>query len=538
MSVLLALTLVTTISYSAVFAANESDSKTEASEETSEEKSEEESEKKVTLPSSNAGSVVVMSGSTSEHIYTNRKDRKLQPGAITKYLTAMVVLDNMRDDSEMSNRVTITEDIASYGDTFKQGETVSVEDLLKAMLVENSDEAAEALASYSASERSIFISEMNSKVMELGLLNSQFSNPTGAYDTAQYATPTDCACIVQAAMRYEFVKDISTVSSVKLTATNKKESREVEVKSENPLITSEDKNVAYENVTGGISGTISGGGGFTQLAAVSMEDDMEIIVILLDADSSTMGKEAKAFLEYGGSKATRNQIIKADKRMGTVRIKGGASTHASAYTETTGFAYIPPEGSTDLIKTQTVIYDDITAPLKAGDKVGEYRIYVADELKGTVDLVIKKDIGKGWFPSKIYISNAASVVIAIILAIFLLLGLRIAYVQIMRSRRRKRARQRKIAAMAAEQFELEMDRKRRQWTYGTSVIKPPMSNTIQRKEFEGPLEQINEENPYEDYEKYVEYESIRKSTQTGEAEDVCDRGRTEEAPDDTGSVSS
>ena len=121
-------------------------------------------------PSVSASSYMVMSGSTSEKVASKHADRKMQPGKITMLMTAMVVIDNMYNERELKNTVETGSAIAEYGDTFKEGESASVGDLLDAMLVGGDVQSAELLAKYSASSRDIFVNEMNAKCMELGLM--------------------------------------------------------------------------------------------------------------------------------------------------------------------------------------------------------------------------------------------------------------------------------------------------------------------------------------------------------------------------------
>jgi hypothetical protein len=115
------------------------------------------------------------------------------------------------------------------------------------------------------------------------------------------------------------------------------------------------------------------------------------------------------------------------------------------------------------------MYDDLTAPLKEGSKVGEFRIYVADELKGTVDLVTKTEVKRGWWPSRYYISNFATVIIGIILFLILLLILRILYVRKRRDKIKAAKRERRLREMARQQLAMEEDRRRRNWTDRTGV---------------------------------------------------------------------
>ncbi|MBQ0018346.1 MAG: D-alanyl-D-alanine carboxypeptidase [Clostridiales bacterium] len=419
-------------------------------------------------PTVSATSYVVMSGSTSEVILNSEGDAKLSCGSIAKFMTAMVVLDNMYDNSELDNIVEIGEKTDEYGDSFRKGESATVRDMLYAMLVGGSDEAAEALARYSASDRKIFIKEMNSKAVELELMDTQYTNPTGLQSKHQYSTALDSARIIQAAMRYPLIKTITGTDSYTLDISSKKKARKLTVTNTNPLLSSTKSSEKYKNITGGIlsrGDSKEKGGSFDQYAGTAEQDGMEIVVVLLGENSKKTAVDAKNLLAYGFKKVTKNTIVQADKKVGKAKVKGGAVTRVDAYTESKGYAYVPPEGSTNLVQTKTVMLDDLEAPLKAGDKVGEFRIYVADELKGTVDLITKKDVEKGWFPSQIYISNLATVIIAFLLILVSALIGRIVYVQKSRERRREEKRKQMIREAARKQLEIEEDRRRRNWTY-------------------------------------------------------------------------
>ena len=384
---------------------------------------------KPVMPEVTSSSYIVMSGSTSEVVIDQHAQRKMSPGRITLLMTAMVAIDNMYNDDELKNNIDITDKLAEYGTEFKAGETVTVGNLLDAMLVGGSGQAAEALSRYSASKRNIFIKMMNSKAMELGLMDTQFRNPSGAYSTKQYSTATDCAVITQAAMRYpEIVRSLSKIN-VEFTVKSADGERIAAFTNTNPLLTSEDPNKKYEYTKGGISGTMGDPVKATQFASVAVIDDMQLITILMDSKEDRIAYEARGLFEYGNTLVTRNAIIKAGKRTGIVRVRYGSETYVPAYTETQGFAYVPPEGSEELISTEIVLDKDLEAPLSKGAKVGEFRIFVADELKGTVNIVIKKDIPKGWYLSRIYISNKATIVLGVILFLILLLLLRILYVK-------------------------------------------------------------------------------------------------------------
>lgn len=420
------------------------------------------------MPTVSASSYIVLSGSTSEKVIEQHAERKMSPGKMTLLMTAMVVIDNMYNEAELNNTVTITEDLMEYGDTYNVGESVSVGDLLNAMLIGGDGQSAEALASYSATKRKIFINEMNSKALSLGLMDTQFSNPRGGYNAKTYSTAADCAVIAQAAIRYQLIKDAFEKKSVTVTAESKAGKRVIDFTSVNPLLADPEPANQYEFTKGGLMGTIDMGTPekpqiTAQYAGVATVDDMQLIVVLMDSQPETIAYEAKGLLEYGNTIVTRNLIVKAGKRVGYARVRGGALTRVPAYTETKGFAYVPPEGSEELIQTEVVMFDNIEAPLKEGTKVGEYRIYVADELKGTVDLVTRNEVPEGWYLSYIYISNRATIAIGAVIVLILLILLRKLYLRRRRRKRFEAQRAAKLRELALMQMQVDEDRKRRDW---------------------------------------------------------------------------
>ena len=432
-------------------------------------------------PAVSASSYMVMSGSTSEKVASKHADRKMQPGKITMLMTAMVALDNMYDEREFKNTVETGDKIAEYGDTFRIGESASVGDLLNAMLVGGDVQAAEMLAKYSASSRGIFVNEMNSKCMELGLMDTQFMNASGRYDIGAYSTAADLAVITQAAFRYQPIKDALAKKSVAISVSEKKKApRQIEFKSTNPLLTSNEQ-TEYEYIKGGILGLVDESVNAAQFAAIATKDDMQMIVILMDSAKENSAREAASLFEYADTKVTKNTIVKKGKLSGYARVRGGAVTRIPAYTETKGFAYVPPEGSDSLIQTQVAMFDDLNAPMKKGDKVGEFRIYVADELKGTVDLVIKEDVAEGWYPSKYYISNTGTIVISAILLVLLVFLLRVWHVKRRRRKRREAMRRTKIRELALMQLEIDEDRKRREWNATGYEVMPPRTTDIRKE---------------------------------------------------------
>lgn len=436
-SVLMIMALVTTISCD-TFAAAKDNSKTKAKAKTAAAAA---ADLNKSVSEVEAGSAIVFSSSTSQVVYSLHPDRKLQPGALTKLMTAMIVIDNMHSTKEYSAKIEVTPEQKSKDDMLpKAGKNITVEKLIEHMLLNNSDVAADMLVKYSSSTPDTFISEMNSKAIAMGLMNTQFTNATGGYSAGQYSSASDLAVITQYALRYEKIMHI-------LEQTR--------------------SDVEFDEITSSVKSVIAtpDKSSVIQYMGVASHKDMQLVVVMLDVNEKTRQDEAKSLFEYGYKNVSMNSIVPKDKKVGKARVRHGAWTKVSAYTATKGYAYIPPEGSSDLVQTQVVMFDNIKAPLDKGAKVGEYRIYVADELKGTVDLVTHKEINTGWFPSYIYISNLATILICIVILGILYVVFTIFRLRREAKKRKAAKRQARIAELARRQNEIEEDRRRRGWTY-------------------------------------------------------------------------
>lgn len=415
---------------------------------------------KVEIPEIEADSAIVLSASTNEIVYSLHADRKLSPGSTVKLMNAMVVIDNMHDNKEFRNKVQITSDIVKAGETFPAGTSVSVEDLMYTMLMTDNNEAAEALAKYSAGSVSNFVDQMNAKAQQLGLVNTRYLNVSGAYDTEQYSTVEDTAKIAKAAYHYAPINRMATAERHNVRVIDGGSDKAIE-----NSITMKSGDGAYAGFQAGVFNTMTEPEEHEVFLGSAIKKDLNLIVVLFDEKKGSSVKDAKALFDYGFKKANQKSIIAKDKKVGKVKIKHGAKTRLAVYTAGTGYVYIPPEGSDSLVKTETVIYDNIRAPLKAGDKVGEYRIYVADELTGTVDVIVKENVKEGWFPSYIYISNLTTIIIASFLFIFIYLIIRAIRIKRRKIKIRAKKRQEKIREMARKKLEIEEDRRRRNWTY-------------------------------------------------------------------------
>ncbi len=150
---------------------------------------------------------VTIDASTGEILYFKNSNRRLPPASTTKLMTAILAVEN-----ENLSRVVRISRYASLAAPskvgFREGDKVTIEDLLYAALLGSANDAAVALAEAVAGSERRFVSLMNEKATALGALNTRFVNSNGLPGRGQYTTALDLSRILSYAMQFPKLKEI------------------------------------------------------------------------------------------------------------------------------------------------------------------------------------------------------------------------------------------------------------------------------------------------------------------------------------------
>lgn len=415
--------------------------------------------KNLKQPEITAESFAVISISTGERVYTKNPERKQFIAGPERLMCAICVIDNMHDKKkEMENYVTIPAKYVRENDMFKEGQGVKVKDLLYAVIISGSATAELSLAEYSSGSQEEFISCMNNKAKELKLKNTNFSSVTADYDDNQYTTVEDYALLTRAAMNNSYIKKMAGKKGYKIK-TDKGET--VPVKNSEEVI--EDASKAKKKSYSIFAGIIYNDGGENDVSYMlsAANKDIELVTVISNVKKENASKEINNLISYGFIKVNKTVAVEKGKKAGYVWIRNGEKTLVPVYTKNRAYVYLPKEASKSLIVTKKNIGKNLNAPIKSGTKVGEYDVYVGDEFQGTVDLVVKKTISKGFFPSKIYISNMATYVVVGLIGFLILLRIERKNRKKRRIRKNKMKRREKARKIAKRELAREDNRKNR-----------------------------------------------------------------------------
>ncbi len=219
-----------------------------------------------------------MDNKTQKILFSKNENEKMYPASTTKIVTAILTLENCNLD----DIVTVSYDaVMSIPDGYSSaslqiGETLTVEQLLQLLLVHSANDAANVLAEHIGGSVESFVSMMNTKINELQLSNTHFTNTFGKHDDNHYTTAKDLATIMQYCIKNETFRKIAGSASCAIPATNKYGTRKYN--STNELIIPNSK-YYYPILTCGKTGFTSQAGDC--LVSCSYKDDLELICVIL-----------------------------------------------------------------------------------------------------------------------------------------------------------------------------------------------------------------------------------------------------------------
>ena len=174
-------------------------------------------------PAVYAESAIVMEADSGVILYAKDIEAKNYPASITKIITALIALEQCELNEEITYSYHATHSI-EYGSSSiarTEGEILTVEESLYALMLSSANECANALAEHISGSSEEFAKLMNEKAKELGCVNTNFTNPSGLHDENHYTCAYDMALITQAALKNEDFRRIAGTNYYTLRATNK-----------------------------------------------------------------------------------------------------------------------------------------------------------------------------------------------------------------------------------------------------------------------------------------------------------------------------
>ncbi len=329
-----------------------------------------------------AKSVVLMEPNTGKVLYESNSDEQLPPASITKIMSLLLVMESIdRGDISLETVVTASEHACSMGGSqiwLEPGETMTVNDLLKAAVIASANDACVALGETVAGSEEGFVALMNERAKELGMTNTRFVNCTGLDAEEHLTTAYDVALMSSALIKHDLIKDYSTVWMDTLR------DGKSELVNTNKLVR------FYEGTTGLKTGTTSTAK--YCLSATAERNGLELVAVVMAGESSNdRFGGAKKLLDYGFANYNYSSIDAGLKEKTQLEVLKGTQKTVEILPQGT-LNVLLPKTATGNIERKTVLSENITAPVKKGDVLGTVTVTLQGEQLGEIPLVAKEDV--------------------------------------------------------------------------------------------------------------------------------------------------
>ena len=332
-------------------------------------------------------SAILMEATTGNILYEQNADEALPPASVTKVMTLLLVMEAIEEGKiTLSDTVRTSAHAASMGGSqiyLKEGEEMSVEDMVKSVVIASANDAACALAEHVEGSEEAFVKKMNERAAELGMKNTSFENTNGLDDTTEnhYTSARDIAIMSRELIRHKKILEYSSIwmdtvrnGTFGLTNTNR-------------LVR------FYRGCTGLKTGSTSKAG--FCVSATAERDGVSLICVIMGAESGDKRNAmASKLLDYGF--ANYGVYKYEPEALENLKVTGGISE--SVKIEAEAFSCVLEKGKISKIQYKIELPESVPAPIKRGDKVGEIVFSCDGGEIGRTEILATEDISKiGFF---------------------------------------------------------------------------------------------------------------------------------------------
>lgn len=310
-----------------------------------------------------AKSLLLMEYSTGKVLYAENEYEHLPIASVTKVISTLLVLEAVDEGKiALTDKVVISEYAASMGGSqvfLEPGEEISVDDLLKSLVVVSANDATVALGEYICGSEAAFVQAMNERARELGCENTNFVNTNGLPVENHYSCAYDVAVMTRELMKHEKIFDYTKIwmdtirnGAFGLANTNK-------------LIR------YYKGATGMKTG-------FTDeakycLSGTAERDGMQLIAVVLGASTSDIRfSSAKSLLDYGFA----NYSVKTPESPALEPITVLRGINSCVDLQVEEISILAEKNNKNTIESKAFINESLKAPVAAGTDAGYVAYYI------------------------------------------------------------------------------------------------------------------------------------------------------------------
>ena len=323
-------------------------------------------------------------------IYDYNMHEKLRPASVTKIMSLLLIMEALDSGKiQLTDKIPCTEDAAKMGGSqiwLDVRETLTVEEMLKAICVVSANDCVVAMADYHEGSQDAFVKKMNQKAQELGMNDTTFKNCHGIDEDGHLTSAYDIAI-----MSRELLMNHPSITKYTTIWMDSLRDGKSSLVNTNKLVRN------YNGCTGLKTGSTSIA--LYNLSASATRNNLSLIAVVLKAPTPAIRfSNAQKLLDYGFSNYTVTSFGKKGDVIKSVEIKKGTASSVDAILENDAEVLMSNGNSKDI--TQEIKLDDtFTAPILEGQKLGEVEFSINGNVVSTVNLVANKSSDKLSFGS-------------------------------------------------------------------------------------------------------------------------------------------
>lgn len=331
-----------------------------------------------------AASAVLMEKETGTVLYEQNPHEKLEPASVTKIMTLLLIFEAL-DSGRISKDdiVTTSAYAAGMGGSqvyLKEGEQMSVSEMIKCISVVSGNDAAVAMAEHLSGSEQAFVTEMNARAAQLGMTDTTFVNCTGLPAQGHLTSAHDIALMSRELIaNHPGIRDYTTIwmdsirnGSFGLTNTNR-------------LIR------FYPDATGLKTGSTDGA--LYCMSATAERNGTELIAVVMKSPTSAQRfEDAKALLDYGFASYTLADVY-PEIPLPPVDVLLGEEAQVQPQLSRS-CRILVRKGEEKLIQTQTTLAENLAAPVEQGQTIGHLEVLVDGTLRETIPLVASQSVAR------------------------------------------------------------------------------------------------------------------------------------------------
>ena len=325
-------------------------------------------------------SAILIEQKTGQILYSHNIHEQLRPASVTKVMSILLIMEALSNQKiSLTDSVPCSENAASMGGSqiwLDPRETLSVDDMLKAICVNSANDCVVAMAEFIAGSEEAFVQMMNDKAKELGMNDTCFKNCHGLDEDGHITSSYDISVMSRELLNK--YPDITWMDSLR--------DGKSQLSNTNKLI----KN--YKGATGLKTGSTSLA--LYNLSASATRDNLSLIAVIMKAPSTkTRFAEAQKLLDYGFGQFSFKSFGNKGDLIKTINVSKGVKSQIDIVLENNSGALIEKGKDSQITQTMT-LPDSVSAPVHSGQKIGEATFTLNGKTLATTNLIAKNNVEK------------------------------------------------------------------------------------------------------------------------------------------------